>query len=67
MQSKKYFFSDRSQSQREEALNKFVKGDIDVLVCTNVAARGLNIKGVKHVINYDLPDDRDNYVHRVGM
>uniref|UniRef100_A0A914EFN6 RNA helicase n=1 Tax=Acrobeloides nanus TaxID=290746 RepID=A0A914EFN6_9BILA len=58
--------SDRNQKQREEALNMFVKGDIDVLVCTNVAARGLNIKGVKHVINYDLPWDRDNYVHRIG-
>uniref|UniRef100_A0A914D8W6 RNA helicase n=1 Tax=Acrobeloides nanus TaxID=290746 RepID=A0A914D8W6_9BILA len=57
---------DRNQQQRQEALNNFVKGDIHVLVATNVAARGLNIRGVKHVINYDLPKDRENYIHRIG-
>lgn len=58
---------DRSQSQRENALNKFRSGEIRVLVATDVAARGLDIAGVEHVVNMDLPvDDFDSYVHRIG-
>jgi superfamily II DNA/RNA helicase len=60
---------DRSQSQREAALASFRSGDCRVLVATDVAARGLDISGVEHVINMDLPvaiDDFDSYVHRIG-
>ncbi|OEU09324.1 DEAD-domain-containing protein, partial [Fragilariopsis cylindrus CCMP1102] len=60
---------DRSQSQREAALNSFRSGTCRVLVATDVAARGLDISGVEHVINMDLPiskDDFDSYVHRIG-
>ena len=60
---------DRSQSQREKALNAFRAGTCTVLVATDVAARGLDISGVEHVINMDLPiakDDFDSYVHRIG-
>jgi ATP-dependent RNA helicase RhlE len=56
----------RSQSQREKALARFHSGDIDTLVATDVAARGLDIDDVTHVINFDAPEDRDTYVHRVG-
>ncbi|CAF0772679.1 unnamed protein product [Rotaria sordida] len=57
---------DRSQAQREEALRSFKTGRTPVLVATSVAARGLDIPNVKHVINFDLPSDIDEYVHRIG-
>lgn len=57
---------DRSQGQREEALKSFKHGRTPILVATNVAARGLDIPNVKHVINFDLPSDIDEYVHRIG-
>ena len=60
---------DRSQSQREAALQKFRDGEVQVLVATDVAARGLDIAGVEHVVNFDLgstPDEFDSYVHRIG-
>lgn len=57
---------DRSQSQRNAALAGFRNGDYRVLVATDVAARGLDIEGVSHVINYDLPDEVESYVHRIG-
>ncbi|XP_018494063.1 probable ATP-dependent RNA helicase vasa-like [Galendromus occidentalis] len=57
---------DRLQDQREKALKDFQEGDCPVLVATSVAARGLDISGVSHVINYDLPTEIDEYVHRVG-
>lgn len=57
---------DRFQSQRETALYDFRSGKMPVLVATSVAARGLDIKDVKHVINYDLPKEIDEYVHRIG-
>jgi len=57
---------DRFQSQREQALAEFKKGIRNILLATSVAARGLDIKGVTHVINYDLPKDVDEYVHRIG-
>ncbi|CAF3425393.1 unnamed protein product [Rotaria sp. Silwood1] len=57
---------DRSQAQREDALKSFKNGRTPVLVATSVAARGLDIPNVKHVINFDLPSDIDEYVHRIG-
>jgi ATP-dependent RNA helicase RhlE len=56
----------RSQSQREKALGRFHSGAIDTLVATDVAARGIDVDDVTHVINFDAPEDRDTYVHRVG-
>ena len=57
---------DKSQSQRERALARFEKGKVDTLVATDVAARGIHVGGISHVINYDPPEDREGYVHRVG-
>jgi ATP-dependent RNA helicase RhlE len=57
---------DKTQSQREKALARFERGEVDTLVATDVAARGIDVRDVTHVINYDAPDDRDGYVHRVG-
>ena len=57
---------DRMQQQREEALRDFKSGKMGILVATAVAARGLDIKGVGHVINYDMPKEIDEYVHRIG-
>ncbi len=56
----------KSQSQRQRALASFDRGDVDTLVATDVAARGLDVAEVTHVINFDAPEDRDAYVHRVG-
>jgi superfamily II DNA/RNA helicase len=57
---------DKSQSQREKALARFESGRVDTLVATDVAARGLHVDDVTHVINFDAPADHDGYVHRVG-
>jgi len=57
---------DRLQREREEALYDFRVGSKPILVATAVAARGLDIPGVAHVVNYDMPDDVDEYVHRIG-
>ena len=57
---------DRSQSQRERALGAFGRGDVTVLVATDVAARGIDVTGVSHVVNYQCPEDDKTYVHRVG-
>jgi ATP-dependent RNA helicase RhlE len=57
---------DKNQRQRERALARFEDGDVEALVATDVAARGIDVEGVTHVINYDTPEDRDAYVHRVG-
>jgi len=57
---------DKSQGQRERALARFERGDVDVLVATDVAARGIDVADIAHVINFDAPGDRDSYVHRVG-
>lgn len=57
---------DRLQREREEALADFKSGKFPILVATAVAARGLDIKGVQHVVNFDMPDDVDEYVHRIG-
>lgn len=58
--------SDRSLSQRREALEGFKRGKYRVLVATDIAARGIDVKGIELVINYDIPDDVENYVHRIG-
>ncbi|MGH3716654.1 MAG: DEAD/DEAH box helicase, partial [Micromonosporaceae bacterium] len=57
---------DLGQAAREQALRAFRTGKVDILVATDVAARGLDVTGVSHVINYDCPDDADTYVHRIG-
>jgi len=57
---------DISQAQREKILNKFKKKKINVLVATDVAARGIDIQDLSHVINYAIPQDPDSYVHRIG-
>src|SRR5215217_4119317 len=57
---------DKSQSQRERALARFEAGKVDTLVATDVAARGIHVTGISHVINFDPPEDREGYVHRVG-
>ncbi|MBI4558269.1 MAG: DEAD/DEAH box helicase [Candidatus Hydrogenedentes bacterium] len=57
---------DRSQSQREQALDGFRKGRYNVLVATDIAARGLDIQGISHVINFDVPKTSDEYIHRIG-
>jgi ATP-dependent RNA helicase RhlE len=56
----------KSQSQRERALGQFESGRVDTLVATDVAARGLDIDDITHVINFDAPPDHDSYVHRLG-
>ena len=58
--------SDRSQRERVEALEGFKSGRFEVLVATDIAARGLDIRGVSHVINYDVPENAEDYVHRIG-
>lgn len=57
---------DMTQSQRDAVMRKFRDGGIDVLVATDVAARGLDVSGVTHVFNFDMPQDVDSYVHRIG-
>ena len=56
----------KSQGQRERALARFEDGGVDVLVATDVAARGIDVAGITHVVNFDVPGDRDAYVHRIG-
>lgn len=56
----------KSQSQREKALRTFKNGDVRILVATDVAARGLDIPNVSHVINFDAPKQYDDYIHRIG-
>jgi ATP-dependent RNA helicase RhlE len=56
----------KSQNQRERALAAFESGRVNTLVATDVAARGIDVEGVSHVINFDAPDDRESYVHRIG-
>jgi ATP-dependent RNA helicase RhlE len=56
----------KSQRQREQALARFESGQVDTLVATDVAARGIDVAGISHVINFDPPGDHETYVHRVG-
>jgi len=57
---------DKSQGQRERALARFERGDIEALIATDVAARGIDVDGITQVVNFDAPGDQDAYVHRVG-
>jgi ATP-dependent RNA helicase RhlE len=56
----------KSQPQRQKALARFTTGDVDTLVATDVAARGIDVDDITHVINFDAPGDQDSYVHRIG-
>ena len=58
--------SDRSQEERIAALEAFRRGECPVLVATDVAARGLDVEGISHVINFDVPFSPDDYIHRAG-
>jgi ATP-dependent RNA helicase RhlE len=58
--------ANRSQSQRVEALEGFKSGKYEVMVATDIAARGIDVAGVSHVINYDIPANPEDYVHRIG-
>ena len=57
---------DKSQGQRERALARFENGDVEALIATDVAARGIDVDGITQVVNFDAPGDHDSYVHRVG-
>jgi ATP-dependent RNA helicase RhlE len=58
--------SDRSQGQRQSALAGFKSGHFQVMVATDIAARGLDVEGISHVINFDMPATADDYIHRIG-
>lgn len=58
--------SDLAQSQRDEVMYQFKSGQIDVLVATDIVARGIDIDDISMVINYDVPHDTEDYVHRIG-
>ena len=58
--------SNKTQSQRQKALDAFTQGKVRVLVATDIVARGIDVEGISHVINYELPDDAEAYVHRIG-
>jgi ATP-dependent RNA helicase RhlE len=58
--------ADKSQTQRDQALEDFRSGRLRVLVATDIAQRGLDISGITHVINYDVPQQVEDYVHRIG-
>ena len=57
---------DKTQGQRKDALDRFRTGQMSILVATDVAARGLDIPKLNYVFNYELPDEPDNYIHRIG-
>ena len=56
----------KSQNARQKALNDFKSGAIKILVATDIAARGIDVTGISHVVNFDLPDEAESYVHRIG-
>jgi|GEM_PF-118973 len=58
--------SDRSQSQRKEALDRFKAGRYRILTATDIASRGIDVSGIELVVNFDIPEDPENYVHRIG-
>jgi ATP-dependent RNA helicase RhlE len=58
--------SNRTQGQREQALSGFRSGHFPIMVATDIAARGLDVENISHVINYDMPDTADAYIHRIG-
>ncbi len=57
---------DIAQNQREKTVNRFKQGKLDILIATDVAARGLDVERISHVLNYDIPSDTESYVHRIG-
>jgi len=57
---------DKTQKERQKALQHFRKGDVKVLIATDVASRGIDISDISHVINFDLPEEPENYIHRIG-
>jgi len=57
---------DKRQSQRRRSITNFKSGLSKILIATDVAARGLDISGVSHVLNYDIPDNYEDYIHRIG-
>ncbi len=57
---------DRSQRQRQQAIDGFRRGQYKILVATDVAARGLDVEGITHVVNFDIPNNSDDYIHRIG-
>lgn len=56
----------KSQNQRQKSLERFRQGKVNILIATDVAARGLDINDITHVINYDLPESYEVYIHRIG-
>ncbi|MCL1076939.1 ATP-dependent RNA helicase SrmB [Parashewanella spongiae] len=64
--SSAFMRGDMEQKKRFQALGRFTKGEVNVLLCTDVAARGIDVEGITHVINYDMPRTSDIYVHRIG-
>jgi ATP-dependent RNA helicase RhlE len=56
----------KSQNARQKALNGFREGSVRILVATDIAARGIDVPGISHVVNFDLPDEAESYVHRIG-
>lgn len=58
--------SDRTQSERERSLDGFRKGRYEIMVATDIASRGIDVEGISHVINYDVPQHPEDYVHRIG-
>jgi ATP-dependent RNA helicase RhlE len=58
--------SNRTQPQREQALSGFKSGHFPIMVATDIAARGLDVESISHVINFDMPDTADAYIHRIG-
>jgi ATP-dependent RNA helicase RhlE len=62
----KAIHSDKNQSEREKAMEKFKAGDVKILVATDIAARGIDVKGLSHVINMNVPNVPETYIHRIG-
>jgi len=58
--------ANKSQSQRQHAMDQFRSGRLSILVATDIAARGLDVASISHVINYDMPDSATTYIHRIG-
>ena len=63
---KRQIHGDLSQSERDDVMRRFRKGQLQILVATDVAARGLDVEDLTHIINYNLPDDDEIYIHRSG-
>ncbi len=57
---------DKRQTQRTRIIDSFKSGKLDILIATDVASRGLDVNNITHVINYDIPENYDDYIHRIG-